>query len=365
MRILLICTACLLAWPASLWAAPELLPTNPSFAYSDRHGVVALSSAALKALQQTEAGGEGMSVTDYEPPMIAADQRLPRVFSRSELGDTAAFVAEANDLPVSFFTNLIQQESGFKSHVVSSAGAQGIAQFMPRTAAAYGLTNPFDPIRSLMVSGEFLNELLEQFGNVGLAAAAYNAGPGRVLKWMAKRGQLPAETRNYVQVITGRPAEHWARSRHQTDELKLPAHARCPGMPAIEVHAPEGAPFPAEAVTAASISAPAKKSFVLAAVSLRKKVVVSLRKGGMRMAQKRGVRVAQKSESRSKSGARKKNDARTQFAVKSILARPKPVRNAAVNKKAAVKTVAVRKSPAGKPAVKQADNKRVRVAAAR
>ena len=51
-----------------------------------------------------------------------------------------------------------------------------------------------------------MRELLEQFGNLGLAAAAYNAGPRRVSDWMAKRGELPEETRNYVRNITGQTA---------------------------------------------------------------------------------------------------------------------------------------------------------------
>ena len=163
--------------------------------------------------------------------------------SRNALCSHAAAVATEHDLPVPFFANLIQQESGFKSHVVSPAGAQGIAQFMPRVARAYGLENPFDPLHSLSVSAKFLSELLGQFGNIGLAAAAYNAGPRRVQDWMAKRGKLPEETRNYVRNITGHPAERWARVSARTQDTRLPAHARCPDMPVIEVSVPEAAPI--------------------------------------------------------------------------------------------------------------------------
>jgi hypothetical protein len=137
--------------------------------------------------------------------------------------------ARANDLPVPFFANLIWQESGFRPGVVSAAGAQGIAQFMPGTAKEYGLANPFDPIHALQAAGRFLNRLVAQFGNLGLAAAAYNAGPGRVSAFMTKRRQLPDETKNYVVRITGRPAEKWAsRSFVQAPEAKLmPAKAPC------------------------------------------------------------------------------------------------------------------------------------------
>ena len=134
-------------------------------------------------------------------------------FSKTELCEAAVAVAVANGLPIPFFTKLIQHESGFRPNVVSRAGAQGIAQFMPRTAASRGLTNPFEPIRALNASAKFLTELLTKFGNLGLAAAAYNAGPRRVQQWMAKRGTLPTETKRYVHGITGLAAESWAAAK--------------------------------------------------------------------------------------------------------------------------------------------------------
>jgi hypothetical protein len=138
-------------------------------------------------------------------------------------------VARAHDLPIPFFANLIWQESKFDTRTISRAGAQGIAQFMPQTAVEYGLINPFEPIHALNVAGKFLSELHGQFGNLGLAAAAYNAGPRRVIAWLAKRGPLPRETRNYVVKVTGRPAEDWASAAAKTDpEVSLmPAKAPC------------------------------------------------------------------------------------------------------------------------------------------
>jgi hypothetical protein len=106
---------------------------------------------------------------------------------------------------------LIRQESNFNPNSVSHAGAQGIAQFMPGTARWRGLADPFEPLQALYESARWLGELREQFGNLGLAAAAYNAGPRRVQDWLAGRGGLPGETRAYVRIITGRPAEDWAR----------------------------------------------------------------------------------------------------------------------------------------------------------
>jgi hypothetical protein len=196
-----------------------------SFAYKISHTALPLPDTAIASAQQTpELDVEPVDET-AEPAVI--DGARPRVFSRDELCGSAALVARANNLPVPFFANLIWQESSFDTKVISRVGAQGIAQFMPRTAVEFGLLNPFDPIHALSVSGQFLRILHQQFGNLGLAAAAYNAGPRRVLDWMAKRGPLPRETRNYVLRITGRPAEDWIGVRSNLHNALMPAKAPC------------------------------------------------------------------------------------------------------------------------------------------
>ena len=111
-------------------------------------------------------------------------------------------------LPVGFLTRLIWQESHFRADAVSPAGATGIAQFMPGTASARGLENPFDPEAAIPAAAHLLAELRGRFGNLGLAAAAYNAGPGAVAGFLSGRG-LPQETRGYVAVITGHAVEDW------------------------------------------------------------------------------------------------------------------------------------------------------------
>ena len=139
----------------------------------------------------------------------AAPGASPAVISAEAICLALARTALDNDLPIDFFTRLIWRESRFNSNAVSYAGAQGIAQFMPGTAAGVGLENPFDPITALRASGRFLRDLRTQFGNLGLAAAAYNAGPGRVEAWLRRRAALPRETRIYVWAITKIPAEEW------------------------------------------------------------------------------------------------------------------------------------------------------------
>ena len=123
--------------------------------------------------------------------------------------------AKAQDLPLEFFARVIWQESRFQSDAVgpvtrTGQRAQGIAQFMPGTANERRLFDPFDPVQALPKSAEFLNELRQQFGNLGLAAAAYNAGPRRVQEWLAGSGPMPQETRNYVIAITGTSVDDWA-----------------------------------------------------------------------------------------------------------------------------------------------------------
>jgi hypothetical protein len=110
---------------------------------------------------------------------------------------------------------------------VSPAGAQGVAQFMPRIAAAFGINDPFDPTQALPASARFLKSLVNQFGNLGLAAAAYNGGSGRIQKWLDRRGKLPKETRTYVLNITGQAPERWVGSASRDLRLEIPARAPC------------------------------------------------------------------------------------------------------------------------------------------
>jgi hypothetical protein len=136
--------------------------------------------------------------------------------------------AAENALPVEFFARVIWQESRFNAQAVSKKGAQGIAQFMPATADWRGLIDPFDPIEALKNSASYLHDLKAQFGNLGLAAAGYNAGPARVSAWLAGRRALPAETRNYVAIITGWTADDWASATPPgTAETTIPQGVPC------------------------------------------------------------------------------------------------------------------------------------------
>ena len=117
--------------------------------------------------------------------------------------------AKSQGLPVDFFTRLIWRESAFRPGAVSPVGAQGVAQFMPGTAAERGLADPFDPATAIPTSAKLLADLEQRFGNLGLAAAAYNAGPNALAKWLAGEGEMPFETQSYVLAITGHDVEEF------------------------------------------------------------------------------------------------------------------------------------------------------------
>src|SRR4051794_15320006 len=131
--------------------------------------------------------------------------------------------AAKNRLPVDFLTRLIWRESSFRPRVTSPAGARGVAQFMPGTAAERHLDDPFDPEQAIPEAGRFLADLVRQFGNLGLAAAAYNGGPNRVSKWLAGTGGLPLETRAYVLGVTSRPVEDWVSPAGPAESSASPA----------------------------------------------------------------------------------------------------------------------------------------------
>jgi uncharacterized membrane protein YeaQ/YmgE (transglycosylase-associated protein family) len=168
----------------------------------------------------------------YEPvvlPLAPLRPLLKPVIyrSREEICDALVRATRSNDLPAHFFIRLLYQESNFRLAAISSAGAQGIAQFMPETATDRGLDNPFDALQAIPASARLLRDLYQKFGNLGLAAAAYNAGPKRIADWRANKGPLPQETQDYVKAITGWPAEAWTDAQAGSPALKLPRAAPC------------------------------------------------------------------------------------------------------------------------------------------
>jgi soluble lytic murein transglycosylase-like protein len=179
------------------------------------------SGIGAAALLATSAG---LAAVDGQPEGQAGGQASSGL--RGEVCRMIEQAAAAHKLPPAFLTRLIWRESSFRSHVISPAGAQGIAQFMPGTAAERGLSDPFDPEQAIPKAAEFLAELRLRFGNLGLAAAAYNGGPNRVANWLAGSGGLPFETQTYVELVTRHAAEDWrdgAAAAKLDAELAQPA----------------------------------------------------------------------------------------------------------------------------------------------
>jgi soluble lytic murein transglycosylase-like protein len=165
-------------------------------------------------------------LTPLDRARAALAESTAPTLSRNELCSSLVDVAQANELPLGFFTNLIWQESRFDHVAISNAGAMGIAQFMPDVADKLGF-NAFDGREALPASGKLLRTLADRFGNIGLAAAAYNAGPKRVLDWLQQRSGLPKETRDYVSLITGKPVEEWRGARNKPVVFNVPRAVPC------------------------------------------------------------------------------------------------------------------------------------------
>ena len=138
------------------------------------------------------------------PARASTDGRAGRAvpaFVPAQLAPALARAAQRWNVSATLLAAQLHAESNFNPFAVSPAGAQGIAQFMPATARAYGLRDPFDARAAIDAQARLMRDLLRQFGSVPLALAAYNAGPGRVRAC----GCVPpiAETTGYVARILG------------------------------------------------------------------------------------------------------------------------------------------------------------------
>jgi hypothetical protein len=232
---------CVLAAPA----AGEVSPTVSLDAVSNVQPT-ASQPAIRPRVRPVEGAGERRCADDGAICITEAsyDADVCRVIEKA---------AEAEALDPGFFARLLWRESLFDASAVSPAGAQGIAQFMPGTAELRRLADPFNPAEAILASADYLKELEGRFGNLGLAAAAYNAGEERVSRYLSGSSGLPGETRAYVVAITGHPADVWRDGPAPTPDYALDpaqpfqeaclAKARSRTMPSFEPEEPPLLPW--------------------------------------------------------------------------------------------------------------------------
>ena len=260
-----------------------------------------------------------INIPNYTPvvlPLAPLKPLLkPVVFrSREEICDALVHAALSNDLPVPFFIRLLYQESTFRPAAISSAGALGIAQFMPETAAHRRLDNPFDPAQAIPASARLLRDHYRRFGNLGLAAAAYNAGPRRVDDWRAKKGPMPQETQDYVKVITGFPVESWTMPLAGGPAMKVPQGAPCQEAAGLLAwDGPDEIPMPVASPRVVEAKAAAVAAREAAKAKKNAKAADTKKQETKQTAQKRRKQTAQKAdESQEPKQGVKEEDAKTQ-----------------------------------------------------
>ena len=172
-------------------APAQPAPTTTSF-----------SSALASATGTTTLTGMSATASPIATPASATTSALPQ---GTPYAAEITAAAQANGLDPALLAGLIKQESGFNPTAGSPAGARGLAQLMPGTAAGLGVTNVLDPVQSINGGAKYLKQQLDAFGgDVVKALAAYNAGPGAVKRF----GGVPpyAETQNYVKAVQAHAA---------------------------------------------------------------------------------------------------------------------------------------------------------------
>jgi hypothetical protein len=185
--------------------------------------LVSLITAAIlmPVLQVALAQQDAPAPSDAKPKSETATAAEKNTDTGESMCLMIESAAKANGLPLEFFARVIWQESRFQPDAIG-----------PVTL------DPFDPVQALPKAAEFLSELRQQFGNLGLAAAAYNAGPRRVSEWRAGTGPMPEETRNYVYAITGASVEDWNKAGVGNDIADRKKPTGCRELMALLRHAP-------------------------------------------------------------------------------------------------------------------------------
>jgi soluble lytic murein transglycosylase-like protein len=185
----------------SLMAPPQAAPTANFAATLASASAPTATAAATAATPATALA----STASTGPSALPAD---------TPYGAEITAAAQRNGLDPALLAGLIKQESGFNPNAQSPAGAKGLCQLMPGTAAGLGVSNPLDPAQAIDGGARYLKQQLDRFGgDPRKARAAYNAGPGAVQRY----GGVPpyAETQNYVRQVQAYADEYRSQSQSQ------------------------------------------------------------------------------------------------------------------------------------------------------
>lgn len=205
--------------PVQETAGPEALPAGPAPADAAPSEDPAQEPAAKGAASSKTAS----PAADGKERRCTADGRSC-ITVASYVADVCSTIERAateNRLDPNFLARLLWKESLFEPEAVSPAGALGIAQFMPETARIRKLDDPFNPAKAIHASADYLRYLIDGFGNMGLAAVAYNGGERRAETFFKGGNVLPFETQDYVEAITGHNAWKWRDEPPAQLDLRL------------------------------------------------------------------------------------------------------------------------------------------------